>query len=94
MGNSNNGGPGFSTGLLIGGLTGFLIGILVAPKSGEETRAIIVDRGKEWRDQAEDLSTAARERLASATSEGRRAASQSRGQSLDFDDLDLDDEAL
>ena len=90
---SREGGTGFFTGLLIGGAVGFIAGILLAPKSGEETRALIMDRSQEWRDKADELTASARERMQSATVEGRRAAREARGVD-DFDDLDLDDEEL
>ena len=83
---SEGDGHGFITGFLIGGIVGFVAGILLAPKSGEETRAIIMERGSEWRDKAEELAAAARERMASATEEGRRAAARVRGET-DFDEL-------
>lgn len=80
-----DGGAGFVTGLLFGGLLGFAAGILLAPKSGEETRAMIVERGEEWRDKAEELAAAASERIASATAESRRVASKMRGE-LNYDE--------
>ena len=80
-------GHGFITGFLIGGVVGFVAGILLAPKSGEETRAIIMERGGEWRDKAEELAAAARERVASATEQGRRAAARARGEA-DFDEFE------
>ena len=84
---SGSDGHGFITGFLIGGIVGFVAGILLAPKSGEETRAIILERGGEWRDKAEELAAAARERIASATEEGRRAAAQARGEG-EFDEFE------
>ena len=86
-------GSGFFAGFLIGGIAGFVAGMLLAPKSGEEARALLLERGQEWRDKADELSAAARERLATATTEGRRAADHARGDSP-FDALDLDDEDL
>ena len=65
----------------------------MAPKSGEETRAFILDQSREWRDKADELTSATRERLANAANEGRRAASEMRDDD-NFDDLDLDDEDL
>ena len=87
---NGDGGHGFLAGFLMGGAVGFLAGILLAPKSGEETRAIIMERGSEWRDKAGELAAAARERIASATEEGRRAAARMRGET-DFDDLGEED---
>ena len=93
MADNDIGGGGFLLGLLIGGVGGFVAGMVFAPKSGEETRAFILDQSREWRDKADELTSATRERLANAAAEGRRAASQMRD--LDgFDDLDLDDKDL
>ncbi len=93
MADNDIGGGGFLLGLLIGGVGGFVAGMVFAPKSGEETRAFILDQSREWRDKADELTSATRERLANAAFEGRRAASQMRD--LDgFDDLDLDDKDL
>ena len=88
----SGGGGKFLAGFVLGGILGLAAGILLAPKSGEETRAIIMDQSREWRDKADELTEATRERLASATVEGRRAAERARVSP--FDDLDLDDEDL
>jgi len=93
MAESDNGGGGFLLGLLMGGIGGFVLGMVLAPKSGEETRAFILDQSREWRDKADELTSATRERLANAATEGKRAASQMRDDD-NFDDLDLDDEDL
>ena len=90
---SGGGGGGFLLGLLMGGVGGFVAGMILAPKSGEETRAFILDQSREWRDKADELSSATRERMATAATEGRRAASQMRDDD-GFDDLDLDDDDL
>jgi len=92
--NENGGGGGrFFLGLLMGGIGGFVAGMILAPKSGEETRAFILDQSREWRDKADELTSATRERMATAATEGRRAASLMRDDD-GFDDLDLDDENL
>ena len=89
----SGGGGGFLLGLLMGGIGGFLAGMVLAPKSGEETRAFILDQSREWRDKADELTHATRERMATAATEGRRAASHMR-EDDGFSDLDLDDESL
>ena len=93
MTDNDSGGGGFLLGLLIGGIGGFVAGMIFAPKSGEETRAFILDQSREWRDKADELTSATRERLANAASEGRRAASQTRNDKV-FDDLGLYDGEL
>jgi len=91
--NEKNGGGGFLLGLLMGAVGGFVAGMVFAPKSGEETRAFILDQSREWRDKADELTSAARERMATAANEGRYAASQLRDaggfKALDLDDQDL-----
>ncbi len=93
MADNDNSGGGFLFGLIVGGIGGFVAGMVFAPKSGEETRAFIMDQSREWRDKADELTSATRERLATAATEGRRAASETRDDD-GFDDLDLDDENL
>ncbi|MBP65278.1 MAG: hypothetical protein CL727_05850 [Chloroflexi bacterium] len=91
--NESSGGGGFLLGLLMGAVGGFVAGMVFAPKSGEETRAFILDQSREWRDKADELTSAARERMATAANEGRYAASQLRDAG-GFKDLDLDDQDL
>lgn len=52
----------FFTGFLFGGLVGAAAALLLAPQSGEETRAQIRQRSIELRDQAEDLAEDTRRR--------------------------------
>lgn len=87
------GGGGFVAGMVLGGALGFVSGLIMAPKSGDETRTVLSERGQELRDKAEEYLAAARERMASASGEGKRAARTMRGE-YPFDDLDLDDEEL
>jgi gas vesicle protein len=42
----------FLIGFVVGGLTGAVAALLLAPQSGEETRALIKDKGIELRDKA------------------------------------------
>ena len=53
MGRHNDGGA-FFAGLVIGGLVGASLALLLAPQSGEETRAQIRDRSFEYKDLAEE----------------------------------------
>lgn len=90
---NGGGGGGLVAGLIIGGTLGFIAGMVLTPKSGDETRSVLAERGQELRDKADEFIAAARERMASATGEGKRAARTMRGE-YPFDDLDLDDEEL
>lgn len=59
---SQNSGTDFFAGLIIGGLVGAALAILLAPQSGEETRAQIRDKGLEFKDRAEEGVLEARHR--------------------------------
>ena len=71
-------GPGFSTGLILGGIIGALAGLLLAPKPGEETRARVMERTAGLRQKAEELTAEARVRVREAIEEGRVVASRMR----------------
>lgn len=51
----NDSGMSFISGFLLGGLVGAAVGLLLAPKSGAETRAGIAEHSDAWRNRAEDL---------------------------------------
>ena len=86
--NNNN----FVIVLAIGLSLGFISGILMAPKSGKDTRAILMDTGREWKDKAEELTSSTKERLSNAAKVGKKTVVNLRDE--DFDNLDLDDENL
>ena len=70
---SNNEGGAFFAGLVIGGLVGAALALLLAPQSGEETRAVIRDRSLEYKDWAEEGYLETRQR---ATEAGQYAQQQ------------------
>ena len=72
-------GPGFGTGLILGGIIGALAGLLLAPRPGEETRAQVMERTAGLRQKAEELTAEARERVREAIEEGKVVASRMRG---------------
>ena len=45
---------GIFTGALIGGLIGVVVGLLIAPKSGTETREELAGKAKEFADKVQD----------------------------------------
>ena len=51
----NNDFVSFLAGMVIGGLVGAAAAMLLAPQSGEETRALISDKGIELKDKAVDV---------------------------------------
>ena len=55
MAKNGNGGGGFVLGLFVGGTIGALLGLLLAPRSGSETRAELRELGDTWRTRADEL---------------------------------------
>ncbi len=64
----------FLIGFIIGGLTGAAIALIMAPQTGEETRAVLRDRAIELRDKAQETAQVAREQVGSTASEVRSRA--------------------
>jgi gas vesicle protein len=58
----NNEGSGSATWFIVGALVGVVAGMLLAPKPGRETREIIGERARDWRDQANYQAGRLRER--------------------------------
>ncbi len=58
----SGGGAEFFAGLVIGSLVGAALALLMAPQSGEETRAQIRDKSLEFKDRAEEGVLEARQR--------------------------------
>jgi len=55
MQHATSSGKSVVTGLLIGGLIGAATALLMAPRSGEETRAEIRNKAMEYRDRTKDV---------------------------------------
>ncbi len=66
----------FLVGFIVGGLTGAVVALLFAPQSGEETRALIKDKGIELRDKASTSAEAAIARAEAAAAEARARADE------------------
>lgn len=90
----DDGDGGFFRGMIFGGIVGFVTGMILAPKSGDETRNLFSERGQELRDKADDLIAAARERMSPAASSRGRRETRTSGGEYPYDDLDLDEEVL
>ena len=60
----------FISGFVIGGLVGAAVAVLLAPQSGENTRALIRDRGIEIRDTAYQSAEGARSRASELQQRG------------------------
>ena len=65
MADSDSGGS-FIAGFLLGGIVGTLVGILLAPKPGSETRADLLVQSEALRERAEELAARVRERVGPA----------------------------
>ncbi len=50
-------GSSFLGGLLIGVFVGFVVGVLYAPRSGEETREILTEKAKEFGEETREIIT-------------------------------------
>ncbi len=66
----------FLVGFIVGGLTGAVVSLLFAPQSGEETRALIRDKGIELRDRAANSTEEALARAEAAAAEARSRAEE------------------
>ena len=81
-------------GIVVGGLAGAITMILLAPKSGEETRQQIVEKSIELRDRAtelmEDTVSQVRATTDKFTADGRRKAKElvEQGQAMVSNQLD------
>ena len=51
------------TGIIAGAFIGTVIGLLVAPKPGKETRQIVASRAEEWRTKAGDYVGTLRQKI-------------------------------
>jgi gas vesicle protein len=65
MANNDDSGT-FMAGFLFGGIIGAIVGILLAPKAGSETRAELAGQSEVWRDRAEEIAARVRERVGPA----------------------------
>ena len=64
----------FFAGFIMGGLVGAAVALLLAPQSGEETRAIIKDRSIELKDKAVEYGQDAKSRAEKAMVDARTKA--------------------
>lgn len=68
-------GGDFIVGFLVGGLVGAAAALLLAPQSGEETRALIREKGIELQDRADEMTVDARRRAEELQVQAREKAS-------------------
>ena len=68
---ANGSGDSFMAGVILGGIAGFAVGVLLAPKSGAEMRADLLDRTDNAREQIWDRTGSAREQFMDRTGDAR-----------------------
>lgn len=68
---ANGSGDSFLAGAILGGIAGFAVGILLAPKSGSEMRADLMDKTDTAREQIWDRTGSAREQFMDRTGTAR-----------------------
>ncbi len=56
----------FVLGLMVGGVLGTIVGIMIAPKPGSETRAELIERSDVWRLRAEEMAATVRDQMGPA----------------------------
>lgn len=66
----------FLIGFVIGGLTGAAVSLLLAPQSGQETRALIKEKAIELQDRASETAEEAYAQLEAAAAEARERADE------------------
>jgi gas vesicle protein len=66
----------FLLGFLVGGLTGAVVSLLLAPQSGEETRAVIKDKAIELAEQASETAEDAYTKAEAAANEAMAKADE------------------
>ncbi len=67
---------GFAIGLLAGAALGLAVGILYAPRSGAETRAMVIEKTEEAKSKARDIVQEARERAKKIVEDAKGKAAE------------------
>ncbi len=68
---SEQSGVGFFAGFLLGGVVGAAAALLITPRSGDETRDTLMERGIELKVKAEEVAAKAREEADDLLSKGK-----------------------
>jgi gas vesicle protein len=66
----------FFTGFILGGVVGAAVALLLAPQTGEETRALLRDQSVELRNRGVELSEQARTRAEQLAAEARQRSEE------------------
>jgi gas vesicle protein len=71
-----DGGGEFVAGFIVGGLVGAVLALVLAPQPGEQTRALIKERGIELKDRASEFSTEVIKKAEELSTEAKRRAEE------------------
>ena len=71
MASKENGSGSFKTGFVLGAIIGAAAGLLLAPKTGQEMRADLMEQSEALRARAEELAAKARDQLGPAIERAR-----------------------
>ena len=71
MASDANSGESFKTGFVLGAIVGAAVGLLLAPKSGHEMRADLLEQSEALRARAEELAARARDQIGPAVESAR-----------------------
>jgi gas vesicle protein len=66
----------FMRGLAVGSVTGATVTLLFAPRSGKETRELIIEKGDELRGKVSQTALETREQIAQFTEQAKRQAGE------------------
>jgi len=67
---------GFMKGMLVGGILGVTVALFTAPRSGEETRQLLLEKGEELKDKTVETIDNAREQVGAAIADTRQRAGE------------------
>lgn len=76
MAERDSSGLEFFAGFVVGGLVGAAVALILAPQSGEETRAQLREKGIELKERAGELAVEARQRAEELSVEARKRAEE------------------
>jgi len=74
----------YLSGFLLGGLVGAAVALLLAPQSGEQTRALISEKAIELKDQVDQKATEARTKAEELAEEAKQKATTLQQQGKDI----------
>ncbi len=83
MGDRHSSFGDFLTGMLVGGVVGYVAALLNAPRRGDETRQMLTERGRELRDRAMDTVQTTVDKTGKLVSDSRERLNTQMGSTRD-----------